>query len=199
MAQASRALMRLNLETRAFHAAADAPWIELTGYQVSRRAYTDQLVRVYGFEGPLEAALAYTPHLASAIDLRQRARSGLLAQDLLALDLSPAQITAIPQCHVIAPFANLAEAFGWLYVLERASLVHDPVRRHVVRRLPQLADACAYLAVSERRRWAELGEDLDRCARTPRAIDQMVSAAHGAFRCALEWYQPTDARLTSRA
>src|SRR5438093_1431948 len=94
----SKALLVLNLETRPHHAIADAGWLGLLERTMRRRDYVDQLLATYGFEAPLEAALAYTPHLRSVIDLRARSRAGLLAQDLLALGFSAAGLATVPQC-----------------------------------------------------------------------------------------------------
>ena len=112
--------MRLDLETRPHHAAADAAWRELLVDDVSEADYAAQLARVYGFEGPLEAAFAYTPGLVRVIDVRRRQRAGLIAQDLLALDVEPAQIANLPGL-ALAPFATIPEALGWMYVVERAT------------------------------------------------------------------------------
>src|SRR5436190_23857193 len=86
---ASSMLARLNLETQAYHALADEGWRSLLTPEITTTAYIDQLVRVYGFEGPLEAALAYTPNLELAIDVHQRYRAGYVAQDLIALGMRP--------------------------------------------------------------------------------------------------------------
>src|SRR5213078_800486 len=131
---------------------------------ISIAHYTRQLVTIYGFEGPLEAALAYTPNLKLVIDLRRRSRAGLLAQDLLALGIKAAGIANLPQCLPIAPFSSIIEALGWMYVSERATLGHDAVAKHVRSHLPDAADASAYLtayAGVANARWNELGHLLD--------------------------------------
>src|SRR5262249_21638157 len=89
--QVSKTLVRLNVETRCFHAIADAPWLELAapGHRPTRLEYVQQLVAAYGFDAPLEAALAYTPHLDGFVDLHRRFRSGLIAADLIALGVRP--------------------------------------------------------------------------------------------------------------
>src|SRR5690348_7828038 len=115
---ASTLLTRLDMETRSYHADADGVWLDVLAGTVTVERYRELLARVYGFEAPLEAALAYTPHLPTLIDLRRRMRSGLLAQDLLALGMKPAQLAMVQQC-MIAPFRGAAEALGWLYVHAR--------------------------------------------------------------------------------
>ena len=152
--------------------------------------YRELLTLVYGFEAPLEAALAYTPHLGALIDLRGRYRSGLIVEDLLALGLKPSQLAHSPQC-MIAPFRGPAEALGWMYVVHRSTQLHEALRRHVTSQHPELAPATAYLSAFEHSvgtRTLELAHTLDDIARTPQLRQQIVAAAHDAFRRALDWY-----------
>lgn len=156
---------------------------------VTTRAYVDQLVRVYGFEGPLEAALAYTPNLELVIDVHERFRAGFIAQDLLGLGLRPAEVARLPQC-VLAPFASPLEGLGWLYAIERTTLLHDEIRRYLHVRLPAAFDACVYLSAGEgmvNARWYELGRRIDRTARTSRMVEDVIAGAHAAFRSWLDW------------
>lgn len=181
-------LARLDTETRAYHVGADGLWRDLMEGSATPATYMHHLVRVYGFEAPLEAALAYTPGLPSVIDVRSRVRSGLIARDLLALGISAAKIAELPQ-GMIAPFATIAEALGWMYVYERSALLHEPVRRYLVARFPQLAGATSYLAAGGEARWKEFADALEPYVRT-RALQQyVVLGARDAFRCALEWFR----------
>ena len=179
-------LARLDAETRPYHASADGPWLELMESTATPATYMHQLVRTYGFEAPLEAALAYTPGLSHVIDVRSRVRSGLIARDLLALGISAAKITELPQ-RLIAPFATVAEAFGWLYVSERAALLQGPVRRYLVSRFLRLAGATSYLAAAGDARWAGLAAAIEPFARTRTLQRQVLCGAHDAFRSLLEW------------
>jgi len=184
-------LTRLDLETRPLHAAADAAWRQLLLDDVTETEYGAQLALVYGFEGPLEAALAYTPNLAPVIDVKRRMRAGLIAQDLLSLDVHASQIANLPVM-ALAPFASVQDALGWMYVVERATALHARVREHVLVHLPQLSNAATYLAAYESSlgsRWLELGEALDRCVRRSGAGDRIIAAAFDGLRCATEWYQ----------
>jgi heme oxygenase len=183
--------MRIDLATRPHHAAFEAAWRDLLVDDVSEADYAGQLARVYGFEGPLEAALAYTPHLTPVIDVKRRMRAGLLAQDLLALDLPPAQIATLPGI-AITPFADVLDALGWMYVLERATPLHGVVREHLIAKLPRMRGASAYLSQYETSigsRWLELGAALDVMASRPGAVDRLMVAAFDGFRCAIDWYQ----------
>jgi heme oxygenase len=174
-------LPRLDLETHAYHRDADRPWLALTTASVTRACYAEQLARAYTFESPLEAALAYTPHVPALVGTRARSRR--LARDLFALDVSPARLGT----RLIAPFPSVAQALGWVYVVERAARLLVPVKRNLARRLPDAPTS--YVDDDEApQRWHELGSILDRLARNPRVADQVIHAAHDGFRCMLDWY-----------
>ncbi len=188
--KAATALLRLNLETQSHHATADQLWLSLSGREATKWQYLRRLVTVYGFEAPLEAALAYTPTLPLLIDLRRRYRAGYIAQDLLGLGLSASEIAELPQCVPMAPFGSPIEALGWLYVSERATLLHERVRANVLEAMPDLDHTVAYLSSYDGvvgARWQELGFVVDRLVRSERMLDELFSAAHAAFRLWEHW------------
>jgi heme oxygenase len=188
--QLSTTMRRLDEETRDLHAAVDSYWLDLMASGVTRDSYRAQLMRTYGFEAPLESALAYTKHLI-ILDRRERTRSGLIAQDLLALGVSPSKITALPQCNHISPFDDPAEALGWKYVCERPTQLHSAIKRNVVSRVSDSANALAYLSAHDgvaAARWQQLGSLLDSVATRPGAEDAMVNAAKTAFACMGDWF-----------
>ena len=185
-------LARLDVETRAYHGGADSVWRSLMEGTATPATYMHQLSRVYGFEAPLEAALAYTPNLASVIDVRSRVRSGLIAKDLLALGISAGKIAALPQC-MIAPFASVAEALGWMYVVERSASLHGAVRRYLIARFPRLEGATTYLASSSEARWSAFVDALEPYVQTRPLQQQVVTGARDAFRCALDWFHGREA------
>ncbi len=191
MRQLASLLVRLNLETRMHHAAADNFWLGLVkgSRRPSRHEYMQRLVRAYGVEGPLEASLRYTRGFDQLVDMTGRYRAGLIAQDLLSLGLGPAQVATIPQM-MIEPFAHVAEALGWLYVHERGMVVHQNVRRHLCDQIPELEHATSYLSAYDGvvgARMEDLGEQLDRLVRARVIADRVVLAAQDAFAHALGW------------
>jgi len=192
MLQPSSMLSRLDMETRAHHREVDAYWLDLMAVGVTRDQYKAHLVRTYGFEAPLESALAYTPQLVIA-DRRDRVRSGLIAQDLLALGITPAKVTALPQCRDIEPFENPAEALGWKYVIERPTQMHAAIKRNLINHVGELANACAYLSVCDGiagARWQQFGSLLDDVAEDhQRASTSMIEGAHRAFSCMIGWFR----------
>ena len=150
---------------------------------VRRHDYLRQLTIAYGFEAPLEAALAYTADVAAVVPLRERARAGKLAQDLLALGIAPSQLTDLPQCMCITPFRDAAEALGWIYVVERSALLYESVRRNIVNRLPDTRYATTYLdaGTTAERRLARFGEAVAGYARTYELLGRVEQAAEVAF------------------
>lgn len=185
----SSMLNRLDMETRDFHGEIDGYWLDLMASGVTREQYKAHLVRVYGFEAPVESALAYTPHLIIA-DRREHSRSGLIVQDLLALGVRPGKIAALAQCDDIVAFADPEEALGWKYVLERPTQLHGAIKRNLVTRVPDLANACAYLSAHDgiaAARWQQLGVLLDEVARRPGAGDKIVRAGRAAFAAMTTW------------
>lgn len=190
---------RLNAETRVHHGEADSDF-DLLFTQTSAPQYAAFLMRVYGFEAPLETALVATPGLGELIDLDGRIRSSRISQDLLALGMLPTEVARIPVCVNIPLFRGAAEALGWMFVTERTTLTHSVVRRHLLTTMPrEMHKASAYLqsyAGVVGTRWRELGQALDLVAIHPSVADRIVGAAHDAFRCLRRWslQEPADAR-----
>ena len=198
---ASWMINRLHRETRAFHAEADADYNDLYRHDTGPADYMVYLLRLYGFEAPLESTLAQTPHLEMLLPLKERAKAGLIAQDLLSLGIRPQQITAAPQCLAIPQFRGAAEALGWMYVVERTTLSHAVVRNHLMTQLPrEMKEASSYLssyAGVVGARWREYGAALDHVAQTPAIGDRIIDAANEAFRCQRTWLLHGTARRAS--
>lgn len=189
-------LTRLNLETREFHGPADYPWLALldTSRPVRPADYAKYLIDRYGFEAPLEAALAYTPHLGELIDLHPRFRAGLIAMDLIELGLSAGTVAGIQQC-MIEPFATPEEAFGWLYVHERSTLMFEHVSTELHRRIPDVDNAMSYLHANAGHvsaAWESFARALDRVSSTREAQQQVVDAARNAFQTSRHWHLADD-------
>jgi len=188
MQRLSRTLIRLNLATRQYHAPADAGWLDLRRPTVARQDYIEQLIKVYGFEAPLESALRYTPGVSALVDLRARIRAGLIVQDLMRLGLGPGRIAGLPQRFI--SFATAAEALGWMYVAERATLIHGSTRRFLTVRIPDAAGASSYLSAYDgvaAARWANFGSALDAVAQSPEVQNQVLRAANQGFAALCAW------------
>ena len=72
-------------------------------------------------------------------------------------------------------------------MVERSARLYEMVRHNVATRLPEAPTE--YLDDPRAtKRWDGLGRVLDRVARSSRVVDQIIYAAHDAFRCQLDWY-----------
>jgi heme oxygenase len=179
------------MSTRQWHADVDDSWLQLLAPTVSRADYLAQLVRTYGFVAPFESACKYTPSLGRFVDFRQLLRAGLIAQDLLSLGLTPSQVAQVPHCERITTFVDVEEALGWLYVVERATLLQDGIRRHLLAHLPELGNAVSYLTAFDGRvneHWESFGRMLDEAGNTPASADRIAEAANAGFQCVRQWF-----------
>lgn len=190
MQSVSTLITKLNLATRTWHAEVDDPWLALLRTDVTQDDYLAQLVRTYGLVAPFESACRYTPGLAKLIDYRQLLRAGLIAQDILALGMSPVEVSRIATCPAITMFRDISDVLGWLYVIERSTLLADGIRRHLVENLPQVSRACAYLSSYEGHvsgHWSSFGRTLDEAARGRDLDAAILVAAEQAFGHAKRW------------
>jgi heme oxygenase len=185
-----------------WHGEADEPWLNLLAPTVSVADYLGQLVRAYGFIASFEGACKYTPNLARVFDFRHLTRAGLIAQDLLSLGLRPSQVASVPHCPTITCYRSVAEAAGWLYVVERSALLHAGIRLNLLRRLPDVENACSFLGVNDAQigeRWAAFGSMIERVGVTPALADETVAAARDAFDSWKRWFRTHSVEAVRRA
>ncbi|HTL32617.1 MAG TPA: biliverdin-producing heme oxygenase [Kofleriaceae bacterium] len=180
-------LVRLGLETTQHHAPADEDRLAALSYS-SIDEYRAFLLRVFGFEAPIEEAIGMLRQLEVRF-VRDRARSPLLKSDLLALGLSESQLAEAPRSSAIS-IRTVADALGWMFVLERQTLLAGLVRRQLQQKLGASIPVEYLGAYGETpgARLRELGTRLGNLAHvhTPAAI---VDAAHTAFRAQRQWYR----------
>jgi heme oxygenase len=187
-----RVLNRLNLETRAHHADADA---DVDAYLFTARVraedYRTFLARTYGFVAPLEAALATAPGLDEVIDVRARAKAALIVHDLLALGMTMEAVQALPQSMGMPIFRGPASALGWIYVIERPLLSAAVIRGHLAAHLPtEMARASSYFQCYQGQvgsMWRDLGQAMEQLAYSPAFESRIVSGANDAFRLLARW------------
>lgn len=180
-------LARLALETRAHHAGADGDRLVLLDAPTPAR-YRAFLETVYGFELRYEQALIQAPDLAPSI-VRACARIGMLRDDLHALGATAAELAALPSA-TLPVFRSEPQALGWVYVVERNTLLHNLLRRHLRRILPgELARAGGYLAAHPipGDHYRAIGVALDAAARRANP-SQIVEAACDAFASQHAWF-----------
>lgn len=184
-------LVRIALETSIHQAPADED--RLGGLDVqTERDYRAMLVRIHGFEAPAEAGIAAVKGLDPEL-VKDRARIGKLQQDLRALGLPPEQIATLPRATV--NIRSIPQALGWMFVLERHTLIAGLVRRHIARTLGEDAPLGYLTAYGETpgARFRAFGTSLSAQAHVhaPAAI---VSAANEAFRAQRQWYHREQSR-----
>lgn len=196
----SPAQLRLNLDTREHHAAADEGWAFLRQLRIRRRDYIEQLIVTYGFESSVESAFAYTTGLRALLDLRERARAGLIAQDLITAGMSAQEVAQLPQYPLLG-FDSVLEALGWMYVTERATLHFDALRRWLLRALGP-ATPTAYLRAYEgvgSSRWSQFGRVLDAQCSAEAAMEQVISGARRGFQALARWSEQVRPTIRSRS
>lgn len=171
-------LQQLDHATRGYHMAVDAPRLALLGPGVTRERYLDYLQHTYAFEAPVEARWQLTSRLERVVDVASRLRTGFLVSDLRTLGCTVE--AAAP-----ASFVGVEQALGWMYVVERGRRMNGLLHRHLMRRIPDVMTIAGnYLLASSPSgtRWEQLGTALDEVANHHAIADQIINAAHRAFR-----------------
>ena len=189
-------LVRLGLETRQYHAGADATRLSLMDADTPA-VYRAMLARILGFEAPVEEALAA---ICEPALVRRRARAQWLRRDLLALGMTASEMERLPRC--VVRVTSVTQALGWLFVLERHGLVAGLILRHLMQRLP-LDGASQYLAAhgeAPGARVRALCAAIDQHAvQHPMYPTLVVTTASEAFRWQRHWYLGHDASRASIA
>jgi heme oxygenase len=171
-------------QTGRFHASADADRLAILEKPTSAR-YVAYLAGIRGFESVVEAAIAATPGVDGGL-MRTHMKGERLAADLAALGAPAIERARTPRLD------TPAAALGWLWVIQRNTLVHALVYRYLEGKLPDdIRVAGRYLATFEGRAGAvmrELGDAMSTAARRVSLAEQMVNAAADAFRAQRQWY-----------
>lgn len=181
---------RLSVETAMHHAAADDD--RLSALNLSRLdAYRSFLARVYGFESVVEQAILRLARTERAW-LQPRMRGELLRSDLSALGVGESALARTPSATGLH-IPSLAHGLGWMFVLERQTLLAGLIRRQLERTIGKsLGGATRYLGACGERPGASLrafGDMLAKLARAHAPLS-MVHGANEAFRAQHLWYAP---------
>lgn len=185
-------LRELLRRTKSHHADADLVQLQLLGRVDTLDSYRKHLAKLYGFHRPLQTFFTTTPDLANS-GLVHPMRLVTLRDDLLALGVSPAELTMMRNCTVALAGADFARTLGWFFVAERMSLLSTLILRKLKRRLPaNLFDSITtYIAACSSQsgtRWVQLGSLLDRRACQADVLDRVEVGAHEAFECQRSWF-----------
>ena len=120
-----------------------------------------------------------------------RARAQLIARDLLALGLSPADLAALPLCRDRPELVCVEDLAGCLYVLEGACLGGQVLIPLLHRRLGLAKDSgAAFFAGDEERtlpRWTVIVAWLDGLPRTGASTVKIISAAKETLDAFARW------------
>jgi heme oxygenase len=177
--------LRLGLETQPHHTVADTDRLAMME-ATTVADYRAALARIYGFESVVETALASLLEPAIA---RARSKTDWLRRDLETLGISTSELDVLPRCTV--RLASSTQALGWLFVVERHTLLAGLIRRHLEQQLGTGLPTTYLAAYGETpgARFRALGEALDEhAAHEPVRPTRIVAAALEAFRCQHQWY-----------
>jgi heme oxygenase len=184
-------LARLVRATRDLAGEADVNRTSLLGLPLTRATYVECLKQIYGFEVPIEAALAMTADLGNTVDLPSRKHLRRLEADLAVLGVEGSAPLA-----PVRGFRSCGEALGWIYVVDRNAHLHSTVQRQSS--LPaELANATSFLGRSIRPGLDDLGVALDRVAQTPELADQIIDGARIAFGEQQAWFRQVGSKQHS--
>ena len=182
-------LVRLALETSVHHGAADDDRLAALSI-TSTPAYRAFLVRVFGFESIVEETVMRFAELDLHF-VRDHARSHQLRRDLMLLGMSEREIGICPRASIA--IRTPGEALGWMFVLER----HTLVAGLLCRQIQQVVGSdvpIAYLGAggpTPGARFRRFGEKLGDLAQTYRPA-LIVDGAANAFRAQRQWYRTKD-------
>ena len=180
---------RIGEATEEFHDITDEEVLKLLD-EATADDYRRYLAQMYGFVCPLERAIASTPGVDRYLDPRKLQKHELLRRDLSALHMPADQIDRLPQC-AIPWLRGPEEALGWAYPLERSTLRHTDLFRHLATILPgEAAFASSYFkcyfgAVGEA--WKDFGRALDAFEYPARRADAVLEGARAGFRRLRGW------------
>jgi heme oxygenase len=196
----ARVLEKLQAETRALCGQTEEAALRFVEDGCAER-YRDYLVRCYGFEAPVESACAMSPTLASH-GATTRPRTRYIAQDLVDLGMPPERLLELKPCP-LAPFKDISEALGWLYVIERNVVTNSLCHARLVESAPALAAQARYLncyGPTTLMHWRAFGVSLERAASHADA-DLIANAAIDCFGRLYDWLQiieePFEARIAA--
>jgi heme oxygenase len=164
---------------------ADADRLAMVGRPPTPARYTDYLARVYGFEAPLESALAVAP---LQLDISRRMKASVLGDDLCALGFPADKILSLPCCE-LSPIRSELRALGWLFVSESNRAGHQVFRTYLSIELPDITRSNAERATSDQ--WRELDEYLGRTiGERVDLFEELLETVEYAYDLQHEWFRP---------
>lgn len=176
--------------TRGFHPEADDELVRLQRTSVSPADYWRFLLRCYGWVAPVERAILEVAGLDKSIDTARFHKRDLLRSDLVCFRMREMEIAGLPQ-YAVPRFVSVEEALGWAYPIERSTLAHANVYRHLAAHMPgEIAFTSSYLKCylgTSGQAWRGFATALERIADSPTGAQQLIGGATAAFRALLDW------------
>jgi heme oxygenase len=152
---------------------------------ISAADYRDLLARLYGFHAAFDARMAEAPPaLARELDLSERGRAALIAEDLVGLGASPSRLAALPICDGLAPMQSPGDYLGALYVAEGSTLGGQLIARALAEAVGENRRFFLGHGGEHSRLWRSFVARLDRLDAEPAeaaAAERSALAAFAAF------------------
>lgn len=184
----SHVLARLSAETSHAHAQIDEAMFGDLEFPTTA-GYRRFLCLFYGFQAPLEAAVARTPKLDHEL-LDARSKAGRLAHDLMSIGLTRHEHVLLSRRQSVPTFDSPAQALGWMYATERLMLQVEPLRVRLEVEMPvvmALAHQFLYTYVNTAElRWRQFGAMLDRTAKQY-DVETIAAAARASTDALATW------------
>jgi len=186
----SSTLARLCLETSRSHAFIDEVLLGQLEFPTTA-GYRRFLCMLYGFQAPLENALVKTPAMHCHVDfLESRWKAARIASDLMSLGLTRHEHCLLARRQSIPSFANVAQAFGFMFATERLMVPIEALRIRLECEMPVVTTIANHFIYSYTNsadaRWRQYGTLLDRLARQYDA-DQIVASARSGVDSLTVW------------
>ena len=153
------------------------------------------MLRFYGFYLPLEQTIQ-SASARSEIPFAYAPRAGLIAQDLVDLDLPRTAISQAPACRSLERIVTPQTLGGVIYVIEGSTLGANPIDRAAQHLLaPDNTKGRGFWAWSRaqnKQRWSLATAYLERLSLSTAPISPMVTGASEVFEALGDWLAPLD-------
>lgn len=171
--------------------------VDLSRCATEPQYYVQVLQRFLGFVAPMEGALQEVAGIAAIVpDLSSRMRTGLLQQDLLTLGHDGEDIANLRRCRVLPEVCSVAQALGYLYVMEGSTLGGQIIARRIQEAGVVSPLACAFFRSHGAQvgpMWKRFSAALETYAeRHPIDADTICTAARRTFRDLGAWFAESE-------
>ncbi|WP_138754298.1 biliverdin-producing heme oxygenase [Paenibacillus sinopodophylli] len=161
---------------------------------LSQEEYTLYLEKFYGFIKPAERIIAQLSGWGEfKSSLGERAKAPLLERDLLVLGKSAEQINELPECSGLPELTTVAQAFGYMYVIEGSTMGGQIITKQVRKFLPlaeQENKGTEYFnayGTETRAKWAEFRGVIEQSVASEEAAQQVIDSAKDTFNTLEAW------------